>query len=243
MLAAVAPLEAVGADKTVLTLNPQTTDDGFDLEVKQTAALSQILEKGVGGSSSNINVWGFGGTAISDASPPKVNQGLSTVADHITAHTMLLVTNLALINYLGTDLVAGDILNTNAITVSPVALTNGGTAKLVCATYNSSTNLAIQAVDMLVCSQPVTWGNASAVPGVLASELPYVLGVVSFGTNGLSSGFGTPFLPFGTVQSCTVPGLTIGCKPSVNTIYLYFRTRVAITNSANDQIKLTFEQH
>jgi hypothetical protein len=154
-----------------------------------------------------------------------------------------LVTNLTITNYLGTDLVAGDILNTNAIQISPVARTaNNGTAVLLGATYCSSTNLVLQAVDMLICSQPVTWGNASAVPGIVNAELPYILGVLSFGTNAVDASVATPFIPFGTVQVCTKTGLNIGLRPATNTIFLYFRTRVAITNGANDVIKLSISQ-
>ena len=158
--------------------------------------------------------------------------------NHVGGFT--LITSLPLTNYLGENLIAGDALNTNGIEVVNAVRASGGTGVLLCSSYISSTNLALQAVDMIVADRALTWPEASSVANLVQSELPYILGVVQFGTNGTAQG--TEWATFGTNQICTVSSKSIGIKPNATSIFLYFKTRAAITNAANDLIKLTISQ-
>lgn len=151
-----------------------------------------------------------------------------------------LVTTLTVTNFLGETLIAGDTLNTNGIEVANAARASGGTGVLLCSSYISSTNLALQAIDMIVADRALTWPEASSAANLVQTDLPYILGVVQFGTNGTAQG--TEWAAFGTNQVCTVSSKSIGIKPNATSVFLYFKTRAAITNSANDQIKLTISQ-
>lgn len=188
-----------------------------------------------------------GGIYVANTFNPAVTNSAATALylqqSTNTVGGFTLITNLTITNYLGTDIIAGDALNTNAIEIGPIVRANGGTGVALGFTYCRSTNILADTIDMLICSQPiVTWPNASSAAVVNNTNITdgIILGTVTFGTNTTANG--REWNQFGNTEFCTQDGRNVGLKPGTNTLFLYFKARVALTNGANDSIKLTVSQ-
>lgn len=152
----------------------------------------------------------------------------------------MVVTNLTLTNSTDTALIAGDSLGPGNWEVNGIARTANGKALLLGADY-VRTVADNSCIDLLITDRPITFPAASAAVAIAQADLPYIIGVVRFGTNGVNADVGRPWNVLDATNMVCSQSVTMGLKPATNSIFLYRKTMVATTNLLSDYLKLTIQ--
>jgi hypothetical protein len=236
LISILAVLSMVANGAVPSTLYPVPNDSTMTLQIKSTATLAEMFNRGIPVTFTNSVSGTFSispTNTLGVSNFPNPNRNVTnTVAVTGNIGGFTLVTNMSvLVDTTAGGIVANDVLAPQ-LEITNAVRTTGGTGILRSIGYVSGNNLA-PAIRLLICSRPITWPVTNAVANIQAVDFPYILGTIEI-TN-------TLFKPVGTNWLISVDS-NIGIKCATNSLFVYTVCGIARTNTVRDNIIFTIVQ-